>query len=66
MGAYPYHVMTWKLECNIDIGGHTKKSDKTNKKSNRFQLLEEIGKIRFEYFPWKDDEELFNWNFQNS
>ena len=22
------YVKTWKLECNIEIGGHTNKSDK--------------------------------------
>ena len=27
-----------KLECNIKIGGHTKKSDKNNKKSKGLQL----------------------------
>ena len=35
-------VKTWKLECNIDVGGYTKKPDKNNKKSKRLQRQREI------------------------
>ena len=43
-------VETWKLESNIDIGEHTKKSDKNNKKSKRLELQGEITEIRINYF----------------
>ena len=42
MLSYP----TLKLDCNIDIGRYTKKSDKINKKSKRLQLQGEIREIR--------------------
>ena len=35
---------------NIEICGHTKKSDKTNKKSKRLQFHGEITEIRIKYF----------------
>ena len=41
---------TWKLECNIEIEGHTKKSDKYNKNSKRLQLDGDIRKIGINYF----------------
>ena len=37
---------TWKLECNIEIGKHTKRVT-----IERLQLLGEIRKIRINYFP---------------
>ena len=40
-----FSVMTWKLECNIEIGGHTKKSDKNNKNIKRLQVQGEITEI---------------------
>ena len=43
-------VETWKSECNIEIGGHAKKSDKTNKKNKRYQLQRKIGEIRINYW----------------
>ena len=33
-----FSVKAWKLEGNIQIGGHTKMSDKTNIKNERLQL----------------------------
>ena len=58
-----FSVKTWKLECNIEIGGHTKKGDKNNKKCKRLQLLEEIGGIKI---TKKKNEMWSNWNFQNN
>ena len=49
-------VETWKLECNTEIGGHTKKSDKNNKKSKRLQFQGEIREIRINYFIRKKNE----------
>ena len=43
-------VKILKLVCNIKIGGHTKKSDKTNKKRKRLQLQGEIGEITINCF----------------
>ena len=59
-------VKTWKIECNIEIGGHTKKSDKTNKKRERLQLHGKMREIRINYFTRKKNERSSNWNFQNN
>ena len=58
-------VETWKLKCNIKIGGYTKKSDK-NSKSKRLQLQEEIEEIRINYFPKKEIEKWSNSNLKNN
>ena len=49
-------VETWKLVRNIEIGGHTKKSDKNNKTSKSLQLREEIGEISINCFTRKKNE----------
>ena len=49
-------VLRWKLERNIVIGGHTKKSDKNNKVSKRLQLQGVIGEIKFNFFTRKKGE----------
>ena len=46
-------VETWKLVYNIEIGGHTKKSNKNNKKSKRLQLQGEIRENSINYFTRK-------------
>ena len=43
-------VETWKLECNIEIKEHTKKSNKNNKKNTRLQLLGEMRGNRINFF----------------
>ena len=48
------------------MGEHTKKSDKTNKKNERIQLLGEIGEIKINYFTQMKNERRLNWNFQNN
>ena len=45
-----------KLECNTEIGGHTKKSDKNNKKSKRLHLQREIEEIGINYFTRKKNK----------
>ena len=57
-----FGVETWKLEYNIEIVGHTKNSEKNNKKCKRLQLQEEIEEIRINR---KKQESWSNWNFQN-
>ncbi len=42
-------VELWKLDCDAEIRGHTKKSAKNNKNSKRLQLQEEIGEIRINF-----------------
>ena len=40
-----YCTLTWtprKLQCNIEIGGHAEKSDKTNKKENDYSYRERL------------------------
>ena len=48
-------IETWKLECNIEIGGQTKR-DQSNKKSKRLQLQREIVEVRMFYFTEKMNE----------
>ena len=50
--------MTWTLESSIKIEGHTKKSDKTNKKSKRLQLRAKIGGIGINCFTRKKKKSL--------
>ena len=53
-----YCTQAWfprKLECNNEIGRHTKKRDKTNKKSKRLQLQREFRRIRTNYFTRKKE-----------
>ena len=59
-------VETYKLMYNIEIGGHTKKSDKNNKKSKKLQLEGETRRIRINYFTSKNKERWSDWNFQNN
>ena len=43
-------MLALKLKLNIEIRGHTKESDKNNKKSKRIQLQGEVKEIRIIYF----------------
>ena len=43
-------IEAWKLQCNIDIDGHTKKSDINNKKRVNDYLQGDIREIRINYF----------------
>ena len=38
-------VETWKLECNTETGGYTKKSDKNNKKVKDYSYRERWAKL---------------------
>ena len=58
-----FSVMSCKLDCNIEIGGLTKKTDKNNKdnkKSKRLQLQADIKEIRIKYFTRKENERRSN------
>ena len=55
---------TAPAERAMEIREHIKKSDKTNKKSKRLQLQQEIGEIRINYFTRNKNESWSNWNFQ--
>ena len=57
-------VKTWKLEYNIEIGGHTKKNDENIKKSKISEIQGKIEKISIDYFTRKKNERWSNWNFQ--
>ena len=46
-----YSVQTWQVKYDFEIGGHTKKRDKTNKKSKGLQSQGNIENIRMNYFP---------------
>ena len=50
----------------MEIGVHTKKSNKTNKKSKRLQLQGEIVEIKINYFIRKKNGRWSNWNFLNN
>ena len=56
-------VEIWKLECNFEIGGLAKKSDKTNKKSKILQLQGEIRELKINFFIRKKNE--MSSKFQN-
>ena len=49
-------IEIWKLKCNIEIGGHTNRCDKNNKKKKGYSYRERIREIRINYFTRKKNE----------